>query len=161
MKKFTSLAFVFLIAMFGMSAVHAVNLESNPPSKAKTKKTKKAVASKVAAVVDEEDPEPDTTGSSIAEYNCELGNKLTVYNNLGDDEHIAMRWKKRIHRLTRVVTTTGAGRFENRPAGLIWITIPTKGMLLDGKRGQQLANECKLPEPVKAGEPTEAAQPKT
>jgi hypothetical protein len=77
------------------------------------------------------------------DYNCELGNKITIYRNENDDSHIALRWKKRLHRLERVGTTTGAKRFENPLFGLIWIGIPSKGMLLDSKLNRQLANECK------------------
>ena len=36
-----------------------------------------------------------------------------------------------------------AKRFENKLFGLIWIGIPSKGMLLDSKLNRQLANECK------------------
>jgi hypothetical protein len=108
--------------------------------KAKAKKAKPA-----AAQVAHED-EPDVTGNLVADYNCELGNKVTVYTNEKDEEHIAVRWKKRLHRLTRVGTTTGAKRFENKNFGLIWIGIPAKGMLLDSRLNRQLANECKTQE---------------
>jgi len=54
-----------------------------------------------------------------------------------------MRWKKKLYRLTRTETTTGASRFENPQAGFVWIGIPAKSMLLDSHKGQQLANECK------------------
>ncbi|MEF9927680.1 MAG: hypothetical protein RR804_07565, partial [Massilia sp.] len=74
-----------------------------------------------------------------------------------DDKHIALRWKKRLHRLSRVGTTTGANRFENRLYGLVWIGIPAKGMLLDSKQGRQLANECKDAEQAKPAAVVEAA----
>ena len=72
-----------------------------------------------------------------------MGNKITVYTNAGDDQHIALKWGKRVHRLTRVTTNTGADRFENHHYGLVWIDIPAKGILLDSKTGHQLANDCK------------------
>ena len=78
---------------------------------------------------------------------------MTIYQNAGDEQHIALQWKKRLHRLTRVDTTTGANRFENRKFGLLWIGIPAKGILLDSKKGQQLANECKNPEQFAANTP--------
>ena len=87
--------------------------------------------------------EPDTAGSVSTEFKCELGNAVTIYANEADADHIALRWKQRLHRLTRVVTSTGANRFENANYGLIWIGIPAKGMLLDSKQNRQLANECK------------------
>ena len=92
----------------------------------------------------------------------ELGNKLTLYRNAEDNDHLALRWKQRVHRMTRVSTTTGANRFENDRFGLVWIGIPAKGMLLDSKHGQQLANECKdaeqmAPNPVAPIEPAKSA----
>jgi hypothetical protein len=114
---------------------------------ATTKKTakKKTPAKKAAtpAVVDEDVAEPSVTGSTVVDYQCEMGNKITVYTNAGDDQHIALKWGKRVHRLTRVTTETGANRFENHHYGLVWLDIPTKGILLDSKTGHQLANDCK------------------
>lgn len=105
---------------------------------------------KIALSEDSEDEtsEPETAGTKVYEFNCELGNKITAYKNEGDEKFLAIRWNKHILRLHRVATTTGANRFENRQAGLVWIGIPAKSMLLDSKKGQQLANECKLVEPV-------------
>lgn len=113
----------------------------------KSSKSGKAKAAPVAAEPQEE--EPDTTGSTSTDFDCELGNKLTIYRNAEDDSHIALRWKKRLHRLVRVGTTTGATRFENRTFGLVWIGIPAKGILLDSKLNRQLANECKDAEQAK------------
>lgn len=104
---------------------------------------KKTTAKKVAPVTDEEEAEPDIAGSTATDFACELGNKITIYKIENDDTHIALRWKKRLMRLTRVATTTGAHRYENQKIGLVWLGIPAKGILLDSKKGQQLANECK------------------
>jgi hypothetical protein len=141
-------------------ASFAATAEANPKAvkakpKAKAKTTKAKPAAKEAhplamSVADkEESDEPDTAGSASTDFNCELGNKITIYTNATDDKHIALRWKKRLHRLSRVGTTTGANRFENRLYGLVWIGIPAKGMLLDSKQGRQLANECKDEEQAK------------
>jgi membrane-bound inhibitor of C-type lysozyme len=136
-----------LILAVGMAAgtAPAFAQTSQPPAKQAPKKApaKKAAAPKKEAVVDEDDKEPDVTASATTEFNCDHGNKLTIYRNTEDDKHIALRWNKRLLRLTRVATTTGANRFENGKNGWVWIDIPTKGMLLDSKKGQQLANECK------------------
>ena len=92
---------------------------------------------------DDDDREPELSGTKSAEFSCEMGNKLTIYQNDQDDKHIAIHWNQHVSRLTRVATTTGANRFENHKNGLVWIGIPAKGILLDSKKGQQLANECK------------------
>ena len=136
---------------------------SKPVKTTKAVKTNKAKAAAKEAhplamsVVDKEEAdEPDTAGSASTDFNCELGNKITIYTNATDDKHIALRWKKRLHRLSRVGTTTGANRFENRLYGLVWIGIPAKGMLLDSKQGRQLANECKDAEQAKPAALVEA-----
>lgn len=117
-----------------------------------TKKTQKKVvpakAAAPAAAISSDDDEEDLgeaniEGSVVTNFNCELGNKISTYYNDGDDRHIAIRWKNKVHRLRKIGTSTGAHRFENRKAGLVWIQIPSKAMLLDSKKGQQLANECK------------------
>jgi len=121
-------------------------------AQAKKKQTKKAQAAAAAAAAAAataaaanplEVNEPDITDTKVTEYACELGNKITIYTNEQDDSHIALRWKQRLHRLSRIGTTTGALRFENPHYGLIWIGIPAKGILLDSKLNRQLANECK------------------
>jgi hypothetical protein len=106
-------------------------------------------AGAAAAGTDEEDREPDPAGNVSLDYNCALGDKVTIFSNETDDKHIALRWNKRLMRLSRVDTSTGANRFENRRQGMVWIGIPAKGILLDSKKGQQLANECKSAEQLK------------
>ncbi|MCE3265130.1 MAG: hypothetical protein K0R43_4209 [Pseudoduganella sp.] len=115
------------------------------------KKTKAAAAAAAtagagAAVAAGSASEADVAEHKATEYACELGNKITIYSHADDGNSIALRWKNRLHRLTREATTTGAQRFENKLAGLIWIGIPAKGMLLDSKVNRQLANECKTSE---------------
>lgn len=127
------------------SAVLAADA-AKKPAKKPGKKAKAAAAATAAAVVAAnplEVDEPDITDNKSTEYDCELGNKITIYTNDNDAAHIALRWKTRLHRLARIGTTTGALRFENPHYGLIWIGIPSKGILLDSKLNRQLANECK------------------
>jgi hypothetical protein len=114
---------------------------------------KAAAATPTVIPADDDDADDDTPmnieGSNVTDFNCELGNKITSYTNPNDDKHLAIRWKGKLHRLRRIGTTTGANRFENRKYGLVWINIPSKAMLLDSKKGQQLANECRDPDQAK------------
>jgi len=163
-------------ALAGAPAAHAAVETAKPKAEAKKKPAAKAKQAKSAAkaktkpapvapaIPDPEAEEPTELGSNVVDYDCELGNKITIYQNAGDESHVALRWKKRLHRLTRVATTTGAQRFENKFHGLIWIGIPAKGMLLDSKKNRQLANECRNAEqlkPVEAPPAIEAAAPTT
>lgn len=163
MKK---LLYVLLLA--GMSSMlnpAFAQSTTAAPKKEATKKpvkksSKKAVEEKAAPAAadaaassndDNEDlGEANIEGSTVTHFNCELGNKITTYTNAGDDKYMAIRWKDKVLRLRRVGTSTGANRFENRKDALVWINIPTKAMLLDSRKGQQLANECRDPEQTKA-----------
>ena len=157
----TSPKHLFAAGAFALAALGLCNApafaapETNHPKAAavlKAKKAKSSKAKKAVAAPSEDDwtpaeeAEPDITDTKVTEYKCELNNKVTIYTNEGDPAHIALRWKKRVHRLERVGTTTGAQRFENANFRLIWIGIPSKGMLLDSRLNRQLANECKNPE---------------
>ncbi|MEO6353143.1 MAG: hypothetical protein ABI575_03100 [Oxalobacteraceae bacterium] len=137
---------VLTLACLVLAAPQAL-AATTAPAKSGKASVKHAKAQKplpiTETVIDEDDQELDTKNARSTDYDCELGNKLTVYNNEDDDKHIALSWKKRTHRLRRIETTTGANRFENRKYGLLWIGIPAKSILLDTKKGQQLANECK------------------
>ncbi|MBC3875374.1 hypothetical protein [Undibacterium flavidum] len=123
----------------------AADTTSGPTGKksTKAKTTKIAKADSKKTDVDTNEPEPNIEQSADTEYKCELGNSLVMYSRPEDDQSLAMRWRNRLYKLTRVETSTGAHRFENQKVGLMWINIPSKGMLLDTHRGHQLANECK------------------
>lgn len=122
-----------------MSHAYAeVEATAKKPSKGKVAKNKSTTKTTSVA-----EASPDIQGTQNIEYQCELGNSLVMYAKANDDQTMAMRWKNRLYKLTRVMTSTGAHRFENQQSGLVWIDIPAKGMLLDAHRGHQLANECK------------------
>ncbi len=139
-------AFAFAFAAFGLCAT-ASAAEPHPKAE-KVVKAKKGKAKKAAPVEEEHalassEPDPDITDTITIDYACELGNKVTIYTHENDSTQMALRWKKRLHRMTRVGTSTGASRFENTTYGLVWIGIPAKSMLLDSKANRQLANECR------------------
>jgi hypothetical protein len=144
MKNTLSAILIASIAL-ALSPAYAQNAASAPTAPATKKVVKKKVVKKAEApvVVDEEEAEADVGGTTVVEYQCELGNKISIFTNNDDDKHIALKWGKHVSRMTRVDTTTGANRFENHHYGLVWIGIPAKGMLLDSKNGHQLANDCK------------------
>ncbi|UVW27687.1 hypothetical protein [Massilia sp. H6] len=146
------------------AAKSATKAKAKAKTGAKASKAAAAEATvRAAALYDAaEEAEPDVTDTVTTEYACELNNKVTIYTNETDPANIALRWKKRVHRLARVGTTTGAQRFENAYWGLIWIGIPSKGLLLDSRLNRQLANECKnakQAEPLEPIEPVTAALP--
>jgi hypothetical protein len=76
-------------------------------------------------------------------FNCEMNNQVDI--KMGDGQRaIDLTWKGHVYVMLPVATSTGALRFEDRDSGMIWIQIPAKSMLLNSKRGEQVANECKV-----------------
>jgi hypothetical protein len=75
-------------------------------------------------------------------YDCELGAKLE--SRFKTDDAVDLVWKGKTYPMTRVSTSSGAVRLEDKTSGLVWIQIPAKSMLMDSKAGRQLANECQV-----------------
>lgn len=150
MQKF--LAAFFVIAGFTLPLTYGV-AQAKPASKTKSvKKPVKKTVRKTQAPQDsrQEAEVVNVAGLTGSQYNCELGNKFTVYKKSDDPSYINLQWRNKMHRMLRTATTTGADRYEDRQTGLVWINIPAKSMLLDIKKGSQLANECRNPEQRKA-----------
>jgi hypothetical protein len=144
LKKSLITASLALIAAGLCSAPAAMAAEKKVAAKAPAKKKAKAKEKAEPKVEEDTGPSEADEGDTVStDYRCELGNTLTIFQHADDDSHIALRWKKRVHRLDKVGTTTGAQRYQNTTFGLIWIGIPSKGMLLDAKLNRQLANECR------------------
>lgn len=78
-------------------------------------------------------------------YQCELNRRLSVRKVGADDEKIVLHWANRDHTLASVDARSGALRYEDSASGLAFIVIVGKALLLDTKKGQQLANECRVP----------------
>lgn len=77
-------------------------------------------------------------------YQCELNRSVELRNVSATQDSAELRWGKKSYRMQAVKTATGALRLENKDTGLTWITIVGKSMLLNTKRGKQLANECRI-----------------
>ena len=76
-------------------------------------------------------------------FSCEMGNKVELRMEGRVTDGVTLVWKGSSYMMSPVSTSTGAVRLENKGAGLVWIQIPSKSMLLNSKVGQQLANDCR------------------
>lgn len=102
--------------------------------------------------------EPDTTpGHShrngqldfdlvSGEYACEHGLSVGVEREVTDrvSHRIHIAWQGSRYQLERDHSYSGLPRFEDASSGLVWIDLPWKGVLLDGKTQKPLANECRF-----------------
>ena len=78
-------------------------------------------------------------------YRCEQGLRVQVGREIRDrvNTRINLVWNGNNYRLERDFSYSGLPRFEDTSSGLVWIDLPWKGMLLDGKTSKPLANECR------------------
>lgn len=77
-------------------------------------------------------------------YRCDLNRQVVVRRVATDGQSVVLQWNKRDYTLTAVLSRAGALRYDDIVSGLAWITIPGKSMLLDTKKGSQLAQDCRL-----------------
>jgi hypothetical protein len=76
------------------------------------------------------------------EASCEFGEKVHLTPVDGQPGHFKMGYKKATYHLVPEETTTGAVRLEDRRAGIVWLQIPAKSMLMNAKIGQRMADGC-------------------
>ena len=74
---------------------------------------------------------------------CEFDQKVTVQPLDGRPGMFKVGFKNASYTMVPQETTTGAVRLEDKRAGVMWLQIPAKSMLLDNKAGSRLVDSCK------------------
>jgi hypothetical protein len=74
---------------------------------------------------------------------CDANQQVSLTPLAGKPGHFQLSYKKARYTLVPEETTTGAVRLEDKKAGLVWIQIPAKSMLMNAKLGQRVADGCK------------------
>lgn len=82
---------------------------------------------------------------SSGSYHCEHSVRVLVEREIRDrvTYRIIIGWNGNSYRLERDPSYSGLPRFEDSSSGLVWIDLPWKGLLLDGRSNRPLANECR------------------
>ena len=88
---------------------------------------------------------------------CEFNQKVTVLPVEGKSGHFTVAFKKVVYQVTPQETTTGAVRLEDKKAGIVWLQIPVKSMLMNSKIGQRMVDACTHSEQRAAVAASEAA----
>lgn len=78
-------------------------------------------------------------------YKCDQNVRILVKRELRDgvNNRIVVDWNGSSHQLERDPSYSGLPRFEDASSGLVWIDLPWKSLLLDGKTNTPLVNECR------------------
>jgi len=77
-------------------------------------------------------------------YQCELGMKVHVQRDPMDRRLIRLGWTNSEYQLRRDDSSSGLPRYQDLASGLVWIDLPWKGVLLDGRKNRPIASDCVL-----------------
>ncbi len=146
MLKSSLIAFVLAIA--GNNALSAVD---SPKPKPKTKPAGKAAsAQKAPAPAPEPEDNTPLNEEQIAlgpqvfsgDANCEFKNRVSITPDADRPGRFKLQFGKLVFNMAPEPTTTGAVRLEDKKAGVVWLQIPTKSMLMNTKVGQRMVDFC-------------------
>jgi hypothetical protein len=74
---------------------------------------------------------------------CELGQTVVLSPDQSSMGLFSLQIGKLRYRLSPELTTTGAVRLEDKAAGIVWLQLANKSMLMNQKQGRRIADECK------------------
>ena len=88
---------------------------------------------------------------------CEFDQVVNLVRIDGRPGHFRLTYKKVAYTVVPEETSSGALRLEDKKAGIVWLQIPSKSMLMNSKIGQRLADNCLHPEQRAAVKAVEGA----
>lgn len=73
---------------------------------------------------------------------CEFNQRISVLSVDGQPGYFTVTHKNQRYRMLPQETSTGAVRLEDKAAGMVWLQIPSKSMLMNARIGQRLVDSC-------------------
>jgi hypothetical protein len=77
---------------------------------------------------------------------CEFKQRVDVQPLAGTPGYFTVSHQGKRYRMLPRETATGAVRLEDPVAGIVWLQIPAKSMLMNAKIGQRMVDNCLHPE---------------
>ncbi|HET7526814.1 MAG TPA: hypothetical protein VFK10_12790 [Burkholderiaceae bacterium] len=88
---------------------------------------------------------------------CEFNQTVSVLPIEGQPGHFRLTFKQVAYTVVPEETTSGAIRLEDKKAGIVWLQIPSKSMLMNARVGQRMVDGCMHPEQRAAVKAVEGA----
>ncbi len=76
---------------------------------------------------------------------CELGQVVVLTPDPATPGYFSLRMGQADYSVSPEETSTGAIRLEDKAAGIVWLQLANKSMLMSQKQGRRLADECFSP----------------
>ena len=145
MQRTLSLAAALTLAI---AASHAVAADA-PKAKPAAKPAAKAPA-EVPLTQGQLDVAPRVFGGKAAwDSTQQVGGSAVA----GKPGYFTVKFGSKTWTMAPEETTTGAVRLEDKKAGVVWLQIPAKSMLMDSKAGRRLVDGCQAAEQRTAAAP--------
>jgi hypothetical protein len=150
-------AFAAAAAAAGAQAAPAAKPSAKPQVRRSAGKPAAPAREEAAASAQREEPAVELTPGQLdaaqrvfkGKADCEFGEQIDLSEVDGKPGHFQLRHKRSTYQLVPAETTTGAVRLEDQRAGIVWLQIPAKSMLMNSKLGQRIVDECRM-EPQKS-----------
>lgn len=91
---------------------------------------------------------------------CELGASVTVTADDSKPGFFNVSSGNAKYRVHPIESRTGAIRLEDPRAGVLWLQLGNKSMLMNQKAGQRLADECQAPKQIAFADEMRSNPPK-
>lgn len=78
----------------------------------------------------------------VGDADCDMKERVQVRALADRPGHFELLHKKTRYTVVPEETKTGAVRLEDRAAGIVWLQIPAKSMMLNAKLGQRVVDGC-------------------
>lgn len=149
MKTCASFALISLITVLPISPGWAgtSSISSNDsvlPHRARI--VKKAPPPTPAPVVEDEKLTEDQLAAAMrvnrGDAQCEFNQTVSVRPHAQRAGVFQVSFKNMTYNMVPEPTTTGAVRLEDKRAGVVWLQIPIKSMLMNSKIGQRMVDAC-------------------
>ncbi len=146
-----STVMVCALALLSSSAWSAA-VESAKPRNRLAAKIKPAAPAPVAAVEDNSPLSEEQMAVApqvhAGEASCEFKHKVSVTPHPEKPGRFRLQFGQTVYNMAPEPTTTGAVRLEDKQAGVVWLQIPAKSMLMNTRIGQRLVDGCQHAEQV-------------
>jgi hypothetical protein len=126
----------------------AANAASKPQAMAKSAAQQRADRAKGLALATETVQRISESQLQVADRvltgdaRCEFDQTVSVLPIAAQRGHFRVQFKKAVYTMVPEDTSTGAVRLEDKKAGMVWLQIPSKSMLMNAKLGQRVADGC-------------------
>ena len=78
----------------------------------------------------------------IGQADCEFNQRVVVQPVDGQPGWFVVQYQGTRYRMLPRETSTGAVRLEDPAAGIVWLQIPAKSMLMNARKGQRMIDSC-------------------